>query len=328
MARSVIRISREAHTTVHELSWVVGRRGLLGSAVIRELAFRGGDPVTTRVQWDGHGSVHALDAFARSLQERDAPWRLIWCAGAGVVATAPAALQQEVDLVQAFFERLADRISANPSGSPTSIFVASSAGGVYAGSANPPYDENSIPSADSAYGKAKLSIERHAHTFHEHTGVPLLVGRIANLYGPGQDLGKAQGLISRLCLSHITRQPLAIYVPLDSARDYLYVRDCARMMLDGLDQVRRVGGAHMKILASQQSTTIAAILGELRRVSRRKPVVVLGTHPLAHLQSRDLRFRSLVMTGIDRHASTTLATGVAATLESLHALHRRGELHI
>ena len=54
MARSVIRISREAHTTVHELSWVVGRRGLLGSAVIRELAFRGGDPVTTRVQWDGY----------------------------------------------------------------------------------------------------------------------------------------------------------------------------------------------------------------------------------------------------------------------------------
>jgi len=48
-----------------------------------------------------------------------------------------------------------------------------------------------------------------------------MVGRMSNLYGPGQNLKKVQGLISQMCLRVLTRQPLVLYVPLDTIRDYL-----------------------------------------------------------------------------------------------------------
>ena len=55
-----------------------------------------------------------------------------------------------------------------------------------------------------------------------------MIGRFSNLYGPGQNLGKLQGLISRLALSAVTRQPINIFVPLDTIRDYVYVDDAAQ----------------------------------------------------------------------------------------------------
>ena len=60
---------------------------------------------------------------------------------------------------------------------------------------------------------------------------PLLVGRISNLYGPGQNLAKPQGLVSQLCRAQLTRQPLSVYVSLDTMRDYLYVDDAAAMVV-------------------------------------------------------------------------------------------------
>ena len=146
----------------------------------------------------------------------------------------------------------------------------------------------------SPYGQAKLLTEQVASDFARSTGTPLLIGRIANLYGPGQNLTKPQGLISQLCRSHLIRQPLSIYVPLDTGRDYLFVDDAARLVLAGLDWVVEQGGIQVKIMASQRSTTVAAILAELRRVSKRRPEVVLGSSPLARYSARDLRFRSVV----------------------------------
>ena len=65
-----------------------------------------------------------------------------------------------------------------------------------------------------------------------------MIGRIANLYGPGQNLDKPQGLVSQLCAAHLERRPVSIWVSLDTLRDYLYAPDCAQMVLDCLDRAR------------------------------------------------------------------------------------------
>ena len=64
-------------------------------------------------------------------------------------------------------------------------------------------------------------MEADLRRFAAATGTAVLVGRIANLYGPGQNLAKPQGLVSQLCLANLTGQPLSIYVSLDTLRDYL-----------------------------------------------------------------------------------------------------------
>ena len=143
------------------------------------------------------------------------------------------------------------------------------------------------------------------------------MGRLSNLYGPGQDLAKPQGLISQLCRAQLTGSRSGMYVSLDTARDYLFVDDAAAMVVGMLDHAAAVGGRHTKILASGQATTLASLLGVLKQVTKRRPQLVLGASPLARFQTRDLRFRSVAAPDLQPGCRTTLPAGVAATYASL-----------
>lgn len=318
------------------LTWVVGAQGLLGSAVCRELARADRRFVTHAVPWDDPPTaITMLAAAAQGLLAGGGPWRIAWCAGAGVIGTSQRQLDQEIDVLSGFLDELRRSVLPGTGSTGTgsmrtrssgALFVASSAGGVYAGSAEPPFTELTLARSISPYGHAKLAAEQLGAEFCRQSGVPVLIGRLANLYGPGQDLSKPQGLISQLCRSHLTRSPVSIYVSLDTARDYLYVDDAARMAVAALERAEAAGGLHTKILATGQPTSVAAIVAELRRVTKRRPQIVLGASPNARYQTRDLRFRSVVWPEIDTAVRTTLAAGMAATLESLGQDLRRGHL--
>ena len=293
------------------LAWVVGGGGLLGGAVGRRLRASGRDVRTARVPWgDPDEAVEALLGEARDLA--GASPSVYWCAGAGVVGTGPEQLGAEIATLQAFLERWQPAPG-------TTMFLASSAGGVFAGSEGSPFTEHSVPVPLAPYGHAKLQAEETVREFAVATGVPTFIGRLSNLYGPGQNLAKPQGLITLLCRAQLTRQPLNIYVSLDTRRDYLFVDDAARMAVAGVAAVSERGGAHVKILGSGQSSTIGAILGDLRRLNRRRPPVVLGSSEQARFQVRDLRLRSVVWPPLSTHARTPLIAGMAATMQSIQA---------
>jgi UDP-glucose 4-epimerase len=248
----------------------------------------------------------------------DRPWSVAWCAGAGVTGTSAPALQLEL---LALRETL-DALAVAPQGRNGAFFFASSAGGLYAGVGEPPYDESSPVRPLAAYGQAKLDAEAMVGDWSDQTGTPSLIGRIANLYGPGQNLAKAQGLISQICRSHLTGQPLSIYVSLDTLRDYLFAPDCARLIASGLERLRRVesgtGPAVVtKILASQRAITIGAVLGEMRRIFKSSPRIVLGASPVSAMQARDLSLRSRVWPDLDLDSLTPFPVGVAATAADL-----------
>ena len=284
------------------MTLVVGAGGLLGSAVCRAL----GGADTLDVPW---GTAAAADVL-RAAAARD----VVWCAGAGVTATGPEALAEEVRA----FEALLDGM---PGGR---LFVASSAGGVYAGAGPAPFDETSPVAPLSAYGEAKLALEGAARSWAERTGGSVVLGRIANLYGPGQDVSKPQGLVSQLCRAHLLRTPVSVYVSLDTLRDYLYVDDAARLVRGCLE--RAVPGVTVKVLASQHALTVGAVLAELRRVSRRKPRVVLAASPQSAVQARDLRLRSTVWADLDAVPVTPFPVGIRRTLDDLAGRLRVGSL--
>ena len=297
------------------LTWVVGAGGLLGGALTARIRRSGGAVHHETVPWaDPNRSLSTLSAGMARAAARSAtlgiPWRVAWCAGAGVTATSENALRDEVQVFARFLEALA----GIGGGAPGALFVASSAGGLYAGSFGPPFTEHHVPRPTSAYGEAKLAMEQAAADFANATGKPVLVGRIANLYGPRQILSKPQGLISHICRTHLRGQPISIYVPLDTVRDYLFVDDCAAMILDALDAVDPGSGYTLKILASQQGTTVAALLGECTRVFKRRPRVVLGASESARFQAKDLRVRSVVLPVLDRRTLTPLPVGIGAVV--------------
>ena len=153
------------------LCWVIGGGGLLGRHVTEALDGRGDGPGRFGRGSDRMGATRAarpprssgrpmrfLDRAARS----GAPWRLMWCAGAGVVSTSPEALAQETRLVRpASSSALADRLSREPGlARAGSVLVASSAGGVYSASpAAPPFHEGSPTGCLAPYGREKLAQE-------------------------------------------------------------------------------------------------------------------------------------------------------------------------
>lgn len=291
---------------------MVGAGGLLGSAVCRRLRMLDRDVRTTVVPWgDREGSLNALLRAAASLPASG--WDLYWCAGAGVIGSTEAELGEEIDVLSDFLTRWTPG-----SGAGRGLFLASSAGGVYAGATGAPFTEHTTPAPISPYGRAKLRSEEIATDFAVRTGAALLVGRLSNLYGPGQDITKPQGLISQLCRAQLTRQPLSVYVSLDTMRDYLFVDDAAAMVVAGLDLVTSRGARALKVLASERSTTIGAVLGDLHRITRRRPPVVLGTSANARFQVHDLRLRSVAWPHTAPLARTPMIAGIAATLASLH----------
>jgi UDP-glucose 4-epimerase len=309
------------------VTWVVGGGGLLGGQLVAGATTAGRAVHASKVPWhDPDAAVSALARDAERLLGTFGGVDLLWAAGAGVVATGQDALDGEVAVLDAVVDELVAACDRHP-GTTLRAFLASSAGGVYAGSADPPFTETTPPSPLSPYGTAKLASESAVRRL-TGSGASVLVGRIANLYGPGQHLDKPQGLITQLCRAEVQRSPLLIYVSLDTARDYVYVRDAARMVLAGMDRLSEVGpgAAVVKILASQSAVTLATIIGELSRITKRRAPIVLGTSSSTPFQTRDLRFRSTVWPEVDRLATTTLASGIGATFADVAwSLRRPGE---
>jgi UDP-glucose 4-epimerase len=151
-----------------------------------------------------------------------------------------------------------------------------------------------------------------------------MIGRVANLYGPGQNLAKPQGLISVFARAHLTGQPVSVYVSLDTLRDYIFINDAAALIADCLDRLAKPdilsGETIIKIIATQRADTIGALIGACRTVFKRRPRIVLGASPHAKAQAHDLRLRSIVWTELDNRPFTPLSVGIDATVRDMQTL--------
>ena len=211
-------------------SWTIGSGGLVGRSIDRALpnCFH-----ASAIPWrDSQARLSVLSDSTSMFFDhvgRDS-WCIVWAAGAGTVGSDDRSLEEETSAVQDFASTLADTLSdRSHQTSPGLCVLISSAGGVYAGTPDPPHSAHSTPSPISPYGAAKLAQER-AWRRTLSPVCPTLTIRLSNVYGEGQRLDKRQGLISQLAYSAATRQPLRIYVPLDTVRDYIHADDAAGLV--------------------------------------------------------------------------------------------------
>jgi nucleoside-diphosphate-sugar epimerase len=308
--------------------WVVGRGGLLGRHVETSLATAHAHVSFRRpespIRWqDTQQAITDLGREAAGFFGRVArttePWRLLWCAGAGVVPTSAEAVAEETATLKHFLGSVADRLTKDPQlAERGTLFFASSAGGVYAASsARPPFDETSPATALAPYGREKLLQEDLFKRLADECGVRLLIGRLSNLYGPGQTLSKPQGLIAHVGDAALRREPVSIYVPLDTIRDYLFAPDAGRIVVAAIERHEATSRHDVsprivtKIFASEVETTVATVLGTWGRVLRRPLRVALAGSPAGRLQPRVLSFRSAIWPDLHRQP-TLLLLGIDA----------------
>jgi UDP-glucose 4-epimerase len=310
------------------LAWVVGRAGLLGSHLESALGGAGiacwtGAP---RFDWLAPESLASqfADALARfrvASRQHDG-WLILWAAGSGVVDSTVETLERESQSLRTFLA-LADPL---PPGRGA-FFLASSAGGVHAGCQDAVIDERSPCKPMSPYGEAKARQEQLLIPFAEARRLPYLVGRIANLYGPNQNMGKPQGFISQLIRSVIQDLPFHIYVPLDTIRDFVYADDCAGDIVTALLALqRRQAGGVIKILASEETTPLSRVIHCVGAVARRTPRIVSAYDTRRARQPSVLRFRSVVLTELERRPRTTLEVGASRVYQYQLRLFCQGRL--
>lgn len=297
------------------LTWTIGAGGLIGSAVVRATEH----PFTGRsIPWSDADATRAalresLQDFTREGQESDAPWAIVWAAGAATVSASDEDARREADLFRAFAQDLA----SSDLGDDGVIVLVSSAGGIHAGSPRPPFDETTPPAPISPYGRARLAQEEAAAALLGQRW-PVVLARVSNVYGPGQDLSKLQGLISRLALCSLTREPLNLFVPLSTVRDYIYVDDVAAHIHAWIaHEAGAPAGARVRILASGQGTSIGQLVRTAQDVGHRKVPIAMGTHPSAANQAPDLRFTPSRQEKADSFVSTSIPVGMKRVFDDL-----------
>ena len=322
---------------------MIGAGGLLGSNVRAALEtrpsrcarFEGGGPIP----WDDETALgpalHSLTAgfLAEAVGRGHEGWAVLWCGGASVVASGTREVAADRSAWERFLGALGRGLEGNPQAAARfgHVVVASSAGGIWAGHGGPAITESTPVRPISDYGFGQLAREETLTGFAaKRPALRTAVVRLTNLYGPGQRLDKPQGLVSQIARSLIQRRPIHIYVPLDTVRDYLYAADAGRGMADVLERLARSPDAGprplLKVLASEQDTSVGGLLAIFRLITRRRAAVIAGPSPIGWRQPLRLRFRSEVWTSVGRSYRTPLPEGVAQVYRDLLGQFSRGAM--
>lgn len=93
----------------------------------------------------------------------------------------------------------------------------------------------------SPYAGAKLAGENMVLSYHYTYGLPAVVLRPFNTYGPFQKSGGEGGVIAIFIRKKLTGEPLIIYGDGMQTRDFLYVEDCAEFIVRAAESNRSNG---------------------------------------------------------------------------------------
>jgi UDP-glucose 4-epimerase len=306
-------------------SWVIGASGLLGSALRARLPDH--DVLLgTKVPWqDPASAVATLErdlARFRSGCGRDDRWTVYWAAGAGVIGSDPSVFERETATLAGFVAALARDLPAGAG----AFFLASSAS-VYAGSPRAPFTESTRPAPRSTYAEAKRGQEvLVSETLSGR--LPHVIGRISTLYGPGQDLTKSQGLVSKMCLQAVRHQSVSVFVPLDTLRDYLYAGDAAALIRRFTEAARAAGDlrTRTRVVCHGSSLTIGELTARVRAIGHRRIGLFHRAGDPSPLHVRDLRLGTEFDEEIAGLPRTPISTGIHAVYSDVLRRLERGEL--
>lgn len=174
----------------------------------------------------------------------------------------------------------------------------SSGGAMFSDQVRPPYAESTPADPISPYGIAKRTAEMYLEFEHRIHGLPFVVLRLANVYGPRQRLsGGYAGVIAKFSQTMLAAKQCVITGDGKQTRDYVYVGDVVRAQMAAMEK-NVTGTFHIgtgketsvnqlfKKLnrltnAKQKEVHVAACAGEVMRsaLDARKARTVLGWTP-------------------------------------------------
>lgn len=140
------------------------------------------------------------------------------------------------------------------------VLFLSSGGTVYGPGAPVPTSESAPLRPANHYGAAKAAIEAAASAACSQQGADVVVARLANPYGPGQDSRRGVGFIDAVVRRSLAGEPVEIWGDGSSVRDYIWIGDACRSLaaLLGYGGPHRVFNVGTGVGSSQLDVIAAA----------------------------------------------------------------------
>ncbi len=295
--------------------WVIGGNGLLGTALTDVMVSSGVKLFrpAEKILWDSESKLKAqlklMVAEFSIFIKTESDWQIYWAAGVGFMGSDKSELQTEtlaLTILLSLIELQHPLISANGC-----FAFASSAGAIYAGTTDYIVNEDTSISPTTAYAEEKIKQEELISIFaKKNSNVSVLLARISTLYGTVSRSSKRKGLLTEMARRIVRNQPIQIYVPFDTIRDYITADDAAKIMVSAANAVLQQLGIFVKIIASSQPVTIAEIISVFKQVSHRPPKIVTSASKLSNAYKHQIQFSSIVMPSINCHCQTSILVGI------------------
>lgn len=146
----------------------------------------------------------------------------------------------------------------------TKLIFLSSGGTVYGDQKKQPIDETRLAVPINHYGTVKLCIENVMRTFNTQAHCNMLIARISNPYGPGQDYTKGVGFIDAAIKKALNGESIEVWGDGDTIRDYIYIDDVCDMIFtlskyDGKEEIFNI--------SSGKGLSLNEILREIRNLN-------------------------------------------------------------
>lgn len=189
-------------------------------------------------------------------------------------------------------------------------FVYVSSSEVYGSAVRVPMDEDHPLNPMTPYAASKLAGEAYALTFNRTYGVPTMVVRPFNAYGPREHLDGPSGeVIPRFVAWALGRRPLVIFGDGSQTRDFTWVGDTVRGIALAAECDELVGGC-VNIARGQEVSVL--------RVAQLVQEIVGTNAPVQHVDERpgDVRRH---FSGVERARSLL---GFSARVGIEEGLHR------
>lgn len=140
------------------------------------------------------------------------------------------------------------------------IFL-SSGGTIYGVQEKQPIREEAQTNPINHYGTVKLCIENVIRTLNKQNHSNILIARISNPYGPGQDFNKGVGFVDAAIKKSLHQEPIEIWGDGSVVRDYIYITDVCAMLESLIDYT---GSEEVFNLSSGEGTSLNDIVGYLK----------------------------------------------------------------
>ncbi len=144
-------------------------------------------------------------------------------------------------------------------------FVYASSSCVYGAESGPLKETQAPGSLETPYAVSKYAGEEYTRLYYELYGLPTVIVRYFNSFGPGERPGKYRNVIPNFIAKALKGEPLMITGTGDETRDFCFIDDIVRGTIASATVDTAVGGVYN--LGSGRETTIRELAEIINRLT-------------------------------------------------------------